>query len=161
LGVRITNQHLLALGVFVAALMGVWVLLLKTRLGIAIRATAQDREVANLMGMDVARVATTTVAISAALAAVAGAVVAPLFVVEPLMWTHPLIIVMASVILGGLGSIKGAFYGAWMLAFAETIVIFLVPSGAFLRGAFSLAVMLAVLLIRPEGLFGVFFEGER
>jgi branched-chain amino acid transport system permease protein len=51
--------------------------------------------------------------------------------------------------------------GAFILGFAETLVVFLIPLGAFLKGAFSLAIMLVVLLIRPEGLFGVVFEEER
>lgn len=160
-GVRVPNQQLLALAIVAAALVVVWFVLSRTRLGTAIRAVANDREVANLMGIDVARVESATVALSAGLAAMAGVVIAPMWVLEPLMWTRPLIVVLAIVVLGGLGSIKGSLIGAFVLAFAETLVVFLVPKGAFLRGAVSLAVMLGVLLIRPEGLFGVHVEGER
>jgi len=92
---------------------------------------------------------------------VAGAVVAPLYMVQPYMWMHPLIMVLAAVVLGGLGSAKGSVIAALILGFAETLVIFLVPGGSFLRGAISLCVMVVVLMLRPEGLFGVVFEEER
>jgi branched-chain amino acid transport system permease protein len=160
-GVRVSLQRLIALGMVAVVLAGTWVLLARTRLGLAIRATANDLEVANLMGMNVRRVAMLTVAISALLAAVAGAVVAPLWVMDPLMWLPPLITILAVVVLGGLGSIKGSVIGAFVIAFAETLTVFLVPAGAFLKGAIALSIMVVVLLIRPEGLYGVAFEEER
>lgn len=160
-GVKVTHQHLLALGLALLMLMAVRVFLMKTRLGLAIRSTAQDREVANLMGMNVNRVAMTTVAISVGLAAVTGAIVVPLVTVEPTMWMHPLIMMLAIVVLGGLGSIEGSFVGAFILGFAESLVVFLVPMGAFLKDSVALSIMILVLLIRPEGLFGVSFEEER
>lgn len=161
LGVQVTRQHALTCMVLVLILGAVWLLLQKTRLGLAIRATAQDKEVANLMGMDVSRIAAITAAISAALAATAGALVAPLNILEPHMWLHPLTIILAIVVLGGLGSIKGSILGAVIIALSESLVIFLLPQGSFLKGAFALLIMIIVLLIRPEGLFGVALEGER
>lgn len=160
-GVRVSIQHLLTLIVVFAVLMVTWGILFQTKLGIAIRATAQDREVANLMGMNVNQVAMITMAIAVAMAAIAGALIAPLFVVEPYMWLHPLVMMLAVVVLGGLGSIKGSFLGAFILGFSETLVVFLIPLGAFLKGALSLSIMIIVLLFRPEGLFGVVFEEER
>jgi len=160
-GVKVTYQHLLALSVAVLALFGVWVLLMKTKLGLALRSTAQDREVANLMGINEARVAMITMGISVMMAGIAGAVVVPLFVLDPHMWMHPLIMMLAIVVLGGLGSIKGSFVGAYIMAFAEVLVVFLIPMGAFLKGSVALSIMILVLLIRPEGLFGVAFEEER
>lgn len=161
LGIRISYQYLLTLGVVSLSLLAVWFVLMKTRLGIAIRSSAQDREVANLMGMNVARIAAATMAISVGLAAVAGVMVAPLYTLEPHMWLSPLVLVLAIVILGGLGSIKGSFIGALILAFIEVTVVFIMPGGAFLKVAIALAIMLAILIIRPEGLFGVYLEGER
>ena len=160
-GVKVTYQHLLALSVAVLALFGVWLLLMKTKLGLALRSTAQDREVANLMGMNEARVAMVTMGISVMMAGIAGAVVVPLYVLDPHMWMHPLIMMLAIVVLGGLGSIKGSFAGAYIMAFTEVLVVFLIPMGAFLKGSVALSIMILVLLIRPEGLFGVAFEEER
>ncbi len=160
-GVKVAYQQLLTFGVALLILAGVWVLLKKTRVGLAIRSTAQDREVANLMGMNESRVAMITMGVSVGLAAFAGAVVVPLKVVDPHMWMYPLIMMMAVVVLGGLGSIKGSFAGAYILGFAESLVVFLIPLGAFLKGSVALSIMILVLLIRPEGLFGVAFEEER
>lgn len=160
-GVKVAYQQLLTFGVVLAVLGGVWTFLSKTKLGLAIRATAQDREVANLMGMDVSEIAMITMGISVGMAGIAGAIVVPLFVLDPFMWLAPLIMVMAVVVLGGLGSLKGSFLGAYILGFAESIVVFLVPMGSFLKGSVALSVMIAVLLLRPEGLFGIAFEEER
>jgi branched-chain amino acid transport system permease protein len=85
----------------------------------------------------------------------------PLTTLYPFMWMHPLIMMMAVVVLGGLGSIKGSFVGAYILGFAEALVVFVAPMGAYLKGSVALSIMILVLLIRPEGLFGVAFEEER
>jgi branched-chain amino acid transport system permease protein len=161
LGVSIPYQRLLILVVAGAMLVLVWFVLYRTRLGLAIRATANDLEVANLMGMNVHRVAMATVAISVALAAVAGVVVAPVFVVDPFMWLAPLVTMLAIVVLGGLGSMKGSLIGALIIGYVEAITVFAVPAGAYLKGAVALLIMVIVLLARPEGLFGVAFEEER
>lgn len=160
-GVSIPYQRLLVLVVAALMLIATWYLLYRTRLGLAIRATANDLEVANLMGMNVHRVAMATVAISVALAAIAGVVVAPVFVVDPFMWLSPLVTMLAIVVLGGLGSLKGSLIGALIIGYVEAITVFALPAGAFLKGAVALSIMVAVLLARPEGLFGVVFEEER
>jgi branched-chain amino acid transport system permease protein len=161
LGVKVFYQQLLTFCVALLIMAVLWVLLMKTKLGLAIRSTAQDREVANLMGINEAQIAMMTMGISVGLSALTGAVVVPLTILEPHMWMHPLIMMMAVVVLGGLGSLKGSFLGAYILGFAEALVVFLAPMGAFLKGSVALSVMILVLLIRPEGLFGVSFEEER
>lgn len=161
LGVKVVFQNML---IFVGAgvvLLITWALLSKTRLGIAIRATAQDTEIANLMGINVSAILFTVMGIAAALAAVAGVLVAPTLILEPRMLWPPFVMVMAIITLGGLGSVKGAVVGAFILALVEVLVVFLLPTGAFLKGAFALLVMVIVLIVRPEGLFGVVFEEER
>jgi branched-chain amino acid transport system permease protein len=160
-GIKIANQQLLTIAAAAVILAGVWTFLARTRLGLAIRTTAQDREVANLMGMNEARVAMLTLMISVGLAALTGAVVLPLSVLNPHMWMGPLIMMMAVVVLGGLGSLKGSFAGAYILALSEALVVFLIPKGAFLRESVALSIMILVLLLRPEGLFGIAFEEER
>jgi branched-chain amino acid transport system permease protein len=160
-GVRVSYQRLIILVVVAAVLGATWFLLNRTRLGLAIRAAANDQEIANLMGINVNRVAMLTMAISVGLAAIAGVVVAPVFVVDPLMWLSPLVIVLAIVVLGGLGSLKGSLIGAFIIGYVEAITVFAVPSGAYLKGAVALLIMVIVLLIRPEGLYGVAFEEER
>jgi branched-chain amino acid transport system permease protein len=161
LGVKIFYQQLLTLCAGLLVMAALMVFLFKTKLGLAIRSTAQDREVANLMGINEARLAMITMGISVGLAAFTGAIVVPLTILEPQMWMPPMIMMMAVVVLGGLGSIKGSFVGGYILGFAEALVVFLAPMGAFLKGSVALSVMILVLLIRPEGLFGVYFEEER
>jgi len=160
-GVAIPWQRLLILIVAGGMLATTWLLLYRTRLGLAIRATANDLEVANLMGMDVNRIAMVTVAISVGLAAIAGVSVAPVFVVDPFMWLSPLVTVLAVVVLGGLGSIHGSVIGALVIGYVEALTVFVLPQGAYLKGAVALSIMVIVLLVRPEGLFGVAFEEER
>lgn len=159
--VKIFYQQLITFGMALIILGALWFLLMKTKLGLAIRSTAEDREVANLMGMNESRVALITMGISVGLAGFTGAVVVPLTTLYPFMWMHPLIMMMAVVVLGGMGSIKGSFVGAYILGFAEALVVFVAPMGAFLKGSVALCIMILVLLIRPEGLFGVSFEEER
>ena len=161
LGVTVTHQQALSLGVVAAALLGLGLVLGRTRLGLAIRATANDREVANLMGMDVRRVETWSAALSAGLAGIAGAVVAPLAVIDPQMWQAPLVNILAIVVVGGLGSLLGSLAAAFIVGYVEAATVFLLPSGSFLKGAVALTLMVGVLLVRPEGLFGVAFEEER
>ena len=161
IGVRVSYQRLIVLVVVALTLVATWYLLNRTHLGLAIRTAANDQEIANLMGIDVGRVAMYTVGISVALAAIAGVVVAPVFVVDPLMWLAPLVTMLAIVVLGGLGSLKGSVIGAFIIGYVEAITVFTVPSGSYLKGAVALSIMIVVLLIRPEGLFGVVFEEER
>ena len=161
LGVSIQNQQLLSLGIVAAVVIILWLVLTKTKLGISIRATANDDEVANLMGISVPRTLMITMGIATALAAVAGIAVAPLWTVYPYMWTPTLVTVMVIVVLGGLGNIKGSFIGAFIIALVETLVVFFLPAGSYLKTAFVLLVMVIVLVVRPGGLFGIVFEEER
>lgn len=160
-GVRVGQQEIVTLALAAASLAATWVVLSRTKLGLAIRAAAQDREVANLMGINVPRVTTVVTGLGLLLAAVAGIAVAPLFTVEPGMWMNPLVIVLAAVVLGGLGSLKGSLVGAVILAFAEVLVVFLLPGGSYLRTAVALLIMVCVFLVRPGGLFGSTTVEER
>src|SRR5207248_8211315 len=160
-GIAIPWQRLLILIVAGAMLASIWFLLYRTRVGLAIRATANDLEVANLMGMNVHRMAMVTVAFSVGLAAIAGVVATPVTSIHPFMWLDPLVTMLAIVVLGGLGSLKGSIIGALVIGYVEAITVFVLPAGAYLKGAVALAIMVAVLLVRPEGLFGVAFEEER
>ena len=161
LGVRVLNQHLLTLGIVVVVIVIVWLILAKTKLGIALRATAQDAEVANLMGISVPRTLMITMGIATALAALAAVAVAPIWTIYPAMWTPPLVMIMVVVVLGGLGSIKGAIIGAFIIALVEVSVSTLLPTYAYLKVVFAILAMVIVLSVRPGGLFGIMFEEER
>src|SRR5437762_6878547 len=131
LGVSIPYQRLLILLVAAAMLLIVWFVLYRTRFGLAIRATANDLEVASLMGMNVHRIAMITVALSVSLAAVAGVVVAPVFVVDPFMWLAPPVTMLAIVVLGGLGSMRGSLIRALAIGYLEATTVSVVPAGAY------------------------------
>jgi branched-chain amino acid transport system permease protein len=161
LGIRVLNQHLLTLGIVAVVIVAVWLVLTKTKLGIAIRATAQDAEIANLMGISVPRTLLITMGIATALAAIAAVAVAPIWVVYPYMWNEPLVIVLVIVVLGGLGSVKGSIIGAFIVAFVEVLVAATMPSGTYLKLMFAMLAMVIVLVVRPGGLFGILFEEER
>jgi branched-chain amino acid transport system permease protein len=161
LGVKVLNQYSLTLAVSLILIFLIWLFLWRTKLGIAIRATAQDREVVNLMGINEKRISMIALGVGIALAGIAGVMVAPIYLLEPTMWTEPFVMVLAIVILGGLGSIKGSIIGAYILGYAQVVLVYTVPMGTFIRSSVALAAMIVVLLIRPEGMFGVLFEEER
>jgi branched-chain amino acid transport system permease protein len=140
--------------VFVVAallIVGTHLLIQRTRLGKAMRATFQDRDTAALMGVNINAVYTATFALGSGLAAAAGALLGPVFVVTPTMGNLAALKAFAIVILGGLGNIKGATIGGFILAFAEEIGAGYVSSGY--RDAMGFLLIIIVLLFRPTGLF--------
>jgi len=162
LGVTMTYTKLLAFGTSLILFAIIALFMWKAKIGKAMRATAQDREAAMLMGVNTTRICMLTMFISASLAALAGILIAGSTAqpANPQMWLTPLSMSFAIVILGGLGSIKGTFIGAFVVGYAENAVALLIPGGSFLKGAVALATMVAVLLIRPKGLFGKRIELE-
>jgi branched-chain amino acid transport system permease protein len=161
LGSRVSNEYLLIVGVVVAVIIIIWLLLAKTKLGTAIRATANDAEIASLMGISVPRTLMVTMGIATALAALAACLVGSLWITYPMAWMDPLTTVLIIVVLGGLGSIKGSIISAYMLALAELLAFNFMSSGAFLAKPFMLLVLVIVLVVRPGGLFGIVLEEER
>jgi branched-chain amino acid transport system permease protein len=161
LGSRISNENILIIGVAVVIIIIIWLLLAKTRLGTAIRATADDAEIASTMGISVPRTLMITMGIATALAALAACLVGSLWITYPMAWMEPLTTVLIIVVLGGLGSIKGSFIAAYMIALAELLAFRFISSGAFLAKPFMLLVLVIVLVVRPGGLFGIILEEER
>ncbi len=160
-GVRVLNQHFLAFGVSIVLILGLWMFLSRSRTGIAVRATSQDREIVNVMGISEKRISLIAMSIGIGFVCVSSVIVSPIYVVEHLMWMHPIIMTLAIVVLGGLGSLKGSFIAAYLLAFAEVAVVNWIPGGAFVKSAIALLVMVIVLSKKPEGMFGTYFEEER
>ena len=126
-------------------------LLARTRLGRAMRATFQDRETAALMGVDIERVYTITFAFGAGLAAAAGALLGPVFLLYPSMGDLASLKAFSVVILGGLGNFAGACLGGLLLGVTEELGAGYVSSGY--RDAVGFVIIVAVLLLRPSGLF--------
>lgn len=122
-----------------------------TKLGKAMRATFQDRETAALMGVRVNRIYTATFALGSGLAAAAGALLGPIFVVNPTMGDMAALKAFAIVILGGLGNVAGATIGGFILAIVEELGAGYLSSGY--RDGMGFLLIILVLLFRPTGLF--------
>lgn len=152
LGVRVVNQRLLALFVAIVIVVCLWVFINRTRLGKAVRAVAQNLEVAQLVGINVQRIFMLSVAISALLAGFAAITFTPVYYVSPEGWTI-LFRTFPVLVLGGLGSLKGSVVAAFIIAFTEKIVDFYL-GGGYLVQTVTFAVMLAIIFIKPSGLFG-------
>jgi branched-chain amino acid transport system permease protein len=132
-------------------ILGAHLLLARTRLGRAMRATFQDRETAALMGVSIERIHTATFALGAGLAAAAGALLGPVFLVYPSMGDLASLKAFCVVILGGLGNFAGAAVGGVLLGIAEELGAGYLSSGY--RDAVGFVLIVAVLLFRPSGLF--------
>lgn len=150
------------LRVFVLAAAGglilaTYLLMHKSPLGKAMRATFQDRDTASLMGINVNAIYTATFALGSGLAAAAGALLGPVFVVTTTMGNMAALKAFAIVILGGLGNIQGAAIGGFILAFAEELGSGYISSGY--RDAMGFILIILVLMFKPTGLFAT--RGER
>jgi len=128
-----------------------WWLIRYTRLGMAIRAGSTNREMVQSLGIDIAWVYRAVFALGVALAALAGMIAAPVASVFPGMGNDVLIVSFVVVVIGGIGSIKGAFLGSLIIGLADTFGQIYVPQ---LSGMTIYVLMAAVLLWRPAGLFG-------
>jgi len=123
----------------------------RTRLGMTIRAGSSNREMVALLGIDIGLVYRVVFAGGVALAAFAGMIAAPVASVYPGMGNQILIVSFVVVVIGGIGSIKGAFLGSLLIGLADTFGQLWAPE---LAGMTVYALMAAVLLWRPAGLFG-------
>ena len=150
--VAISFDWLIAIVVVSTILIFMFIILTKTKIGRAMRATSQNREAAMMMGINVKNVYTASFSLGSALAAAAGSLFGIIFSLDPYMGSLPAIIAFAIIILGGLGSIKGAIIGGLLYGIAEnTATLFL---GGIWRHAVAFAVLIVVLIVKPTGLFG-------
>jgi branched-chain amino acid transport system permease protein len=121
--------------------------------GKAIRAVAQDRVAARLMGIDVEWIYTLSFGIGAALAGLAGCLLAPLYTMSPQIGMNFIMPAFAVVVLGGLGSVAGAFAGGLIVGLTEAVAGFYLDPA--LKHAALFLIFILVLIIRPAGLFGI------
>jgi branched-chain amino acid transport system permease protein len=149
--VSVAPLRVFVFAVAAALIAGAHLLLSRTRLGRAMRATFQDRETAALMGVRIERVHTITFAFGAGLAAAAGALLGPVFLLYPSMGDLASLKAFSVVILGGLGNFAGAALGGLVLGIAEELGAGYVSSGY--RDAVGFAMIVLMLLVRPAGLF--------
>jgi len=148
----VTQLQLVVMACVAAAFTVLWLVLHRSRLGLAIRATAQNTDAARLMGISMTQVRFATFAMGAALGALAGALLGATFPIYPTMGINPVLKAFVVLVLGGIGSLWGALSGGLLLGIAEVLVAGYIASELQDIGAFAILVL--VLLIRPQGLFG-------
>ena len=150
---RIPYQRLFGLGISVLALATLWYFLTRTRLGWALRAVALDREAAALQGINITRISVIAIGVGAALAGLAGGLMAPLTNINPHMGHNVIVTAFIVTIVGGVGSLSGAVYAAIIYALFHTFVT--VYFGGTVATICGLILMVVVLIIRPTGIMGV------
>ena len=151
-GLRITPNQAATIAATAVLVMGTHLLLTKTRMGRAMRAVAENPSLARVNGIDVEGVIRVTWLLGGALAAASGIVVGLLVQVRPSMGFDLLLPLFAAAILGGIGSVPGAVLGGLIVGLSEAVAVASV--GAQWRGAVAFVILIAVLLVRPSGLFG-------
>jgi branched-chain amino acid transport system permease protein len=152
-GLKISLVRLIALfAVTGAALFLSW-FVKNTMAGKAVRAVTQDRRAARLMGIDVEWTFMLTFGAGAALAGLAGTLLAPIYTMSPQIGGNFILAAFAVVVLGGLGSVWGAYVGGFLIGLTEALAgYYLDPA---LKHAIWFMIFIAVLIVRPSGLFGV------
>jgi branched-chain amino acid transport system permease protein len=161
LGMEIQVKSILVMGVAISMLVGLHLLVTRTRLGKAIRAVAQDRETASLMGINPDQIISRTFFIGGALGGVAGVLFGLMYTqINPFVGFIPGIKAFTAAVLGGIGSIPGAMLGGLVLGVMETTggtYLFFLTGGAMgpeYKDIFGFLILILILLLRPQGLWG-------
>jgi len=167
-GIQYPFYRLVLIGIGLAVALGLWLVIAKTRLGIRIRAGENDREMIAALGVDISALYTAVFALGAGLAGLAGALVGAIQSVQVGMGEPVLILAFVVIVIGGIGSIKGALIGAILVGLTDTLGGIFLPelfklvtdpatatsAGASLASMAIYILMAAVLIWRPTGLFG-------
>jgi branched-chain amino acid transport system permease protein len=166
-GVQYASYRLAIIGVGVTVAVCLYVLVAKTKIGMLVRAGASNREMALAMGVNIHSLFTAVFALGAALCALAGAMLGPILAVQVGMGENILILAFVVIVIGGIGSIRGAFVGALLVGAVDTMGRALLPIafarmfspqvasnlGPSLSSILIYVLMAAVLFFRPQGLF--------
>ncbi len=151
-GVVITKERLATIIIGVCLIILLNLFLLKTKTGKAIRAIAQDKEAAALQGVQVGKISALSFGIGCAIAGIAGALMAPIFSINPFLGGEVILKAFLVVILGGMGSIPGAVLGGLVLGFIESFgsLFFTVPTVSVI----TFVLIIVLLIVKPQGLLG-------
>ncbi|GBD12741.1 High-affinity branched-chain amino acid transport system permease protein LivH [bacterium HR24] len=154
---NIPQHHLLIFGVGVATMVLLGLLFNYTKLGLAMRATAQNPLAARLMGINVGNMLTLGWALSGTLGGISGALIAPVLSLHPAFMLSVLLYAFAAAVLGGLNSVPGAVVGGFIIGVAENLLGTYTPHailGPEMKLPLALMLLVAILLVRPTGLLG-------
>jgi branched-chain amino acid transport system permease protein len=166
-GLRYPAYRLLIIGVGLFIALGLYLLVAKTKIGMLVRAGASNREMALAMGVNIKLLFTVVFGVGAALCAVAGAMLAPLFAVQVGMGENILILAFVVIVIGGIGSIRGALVGAVLVGVVDTIGRAFLPllfglvfqprvasaAGPAIASVSIYLLMAVILYFKPKGLF--------
>lgn len=157
LGVTYPVYRLVLIGVGAVLAVAVYLVVERTRLGLLVRASVADRDMVSAVGVDERLVKAAVFGLGSVLAVVAGVLGAPIYGAQPGLDIRVLILALVVIVIGGLGSIRGALIGALLVGQVETLGRALLPDFAsfLLFGALAL-----VLIVRPQGLFGTRVEAR-
>ena len=135
----------------VVVMVAMYVVLNHTKVGLAIRAAAQEPDAASLYGINVKRVSVIVMGIGCALAAMAGSTMAPVYIINPFIGRIPMIMSLLAIIIGGLGSLTGAIVGGIVLGFLNSVIAYYL---SYFSEVVLFMLVIILLLFRPQGLFG-------
>ncbi len=169
LGIRYPLYRFLIIGVGLLVALGCYLLIHRTRVGMLIRAGATHRDMVGALGVNIRRLNAWLFALGAVLAGIAGLMAAPIMSVQAGMGEPILILTLVVIIIGGIGSVRGAFYGALIVGVVDTLGRTVLPTllrsvlerstadvaGPALASMMIYLLMAVVLAIRPQGLFPV------
>ncbi len=151
-GLLLPYTRLFTFGIAMVLIVGLYLLLYRTEIGRAIRATMQDREMARLMGVRIFRVYIFTFGLAAAITGLAGSLISTTFVIHPQMGLPYTIVAFFAVVLGGMGHVPGTLGGGLILGLLESLTTSYLPAGTSLTLTFFL--LLLMLILRPRGILG-------
>jgi branched-chain amino acid transport system permease protein len=153
-GIVITRLRLAVLATGISIIAALTWFIRRARWGMAMRAVARNRDAAALMGIPVQRVYAFTFAVGTGLAGVAGGLLGAMFTIEPTMGEWAVVKAFCVVIMGGMGNVPGAVLGGIILGVAENVGAGFLPGGSSYKDGIGYAILIVVLLCRPQGLFG-------
>ena len=159
LGAVITDTQILILAASVGLSVGLWLFVKKTKLGKAMRAVADDRIAASIVGINPERIILAAFAIGSALAGAAGILISLETNIEPTMGMNAILKGIIASIIGGIGSIPGAMFGGLFLGIAENLGIWKISAGW--KDCIAFVILILFLLFRPGGIMGIKSGGER
>ena len=150
-GLIYPGYNLVVIAIGAAAAVGLWAVIYRTKFGVMLRATSQDRRMASALGLNVALIYVSAFAIGCFMAGLGGAIIVPSQAAVLGMGIDALVLAFVVVVIGGLGSLQGALIGALIVSFVRTAGIQFFPE---IELAVLYLIAAVVLLVKPTGLFG-------
>jgi branched-chain amino acid transport system permease protein len=147
----ISYQKMAVIIFTLSVMIALYFVLNRTKVGLAIKATAQQPEAASLYGISVERLSLIVMGIGCGLAAMAGGIMAPVYPINPFMGGIPMIMSLLAIVIGGIGSLTGAIVGGLILGFLNSVIAYYL---SYLSEVVLFLLVIFILLVRPQGLFG-------